>query len=227
MITSNVISRVFHLKFGDSLGTCFTIDIGENQYIITAKHVVNTLKTGDKIELFYKGVWTKFNVRLIGHCNDADVSVFVIDILILGHPLPATSAGMNYGQDVYFLGFPYGLKAEVGNLNRDFPLPLVKKGILSAFLFDQPGKPFLIDGYNNPGFSGGPVVFKQNFSPDFNVAGIISGYRFVYEDTFLNNVPTAFQIKTNTGIIIAFSIKNAVDLIEANPNGNPLKEIGG
>lgn len=223
MITANVISRTFHIKFASGIGTCFTIDIDNKQYIVTAKHVVETFKDGDTIEILFNGNWNKLNTRLIGHSKVSDVSVLAIDLTIGGHPLPATADGLAYGQDLYFLGFPYGLKSEIGSLNRDFPLPLVKKGIFSAMFFDQPGKYFLIDGHNNPGFSGGPVVFKKNNSNDFNVCGIISSYRYQLEDTFVNDKPTPIQIKSNTGIIISYSIENALDLIKANPNGQEIK----
>jgi hypothetical protein len=219
MITSNVIQRTFHIKYGSGTGTCFTIDIDGKQYFVTAKHVVENLNDNDEVELYFKNNWVKAKTKLIGHSTKSDVSVFAIEQYIDGHPLPATIAGIVYGQDIYFLGFPYGIKSEVGALNREFPLPLVKKGILSAMFFDQPGKYFLIDGHNNPGFSGGPVVYKVPNTNDFNVGGIISAYRYELESTFLNDNPTPIQIKTNTGIVIAYNIDNALELIQQNPNG--------
>ena len=219
MITTNVISRTFHIKYGSGTGTCFTIDIDGKQYFVTAKHVVENLKDGDEIEIYYQNKWAKIKAKLTGHSANADVSVFAIDLLISGHPLHATLMGIAYGQDLYFLGFPYGIKSEVGALNREFPLPLVKKGIFSAMFFDQPGKYFLIDGHNNPGFSCGPVVYKNLNSNDFNVGGIISAYRYELENTYLNDNPTPIQTKTNTGIVIAYSIDNALELIKQNPNG--------
>ncbi len=219
MITANVISRTFHIKYGSGTGTCFTIDIDGKQYFVTAKHVIENLKDDDEIEIYYQNKWVKFKAKLTGHSVNADVSVFAIDLHIGGHPLPATIDGIVYGQDLYFLGFPYGIKSEIGALNREFPLPFVKKGIFSAMFFDQPGKYFLIDGHNNPGFSGGPVVYKKPNSNNFNVGGIISAYRYELENTYLNDNPTSIQTKTNTGIVIAYTIDNAIDLIKRNPNG--------
>lgn len=220
MITANVFSRIFHIKYGKGAGTCFTVDVDGKQYFVTAKHVIEDLKDNDEIELFHNSKWTKIKVKLTGHSGVSDVSVFSIDLYIHGLPLQADMGGISYGQDLYFLGFPFGLKSNVGALNREFPLPLVKKGILSAIFFDQPGKPFLIDGHNNPGFSGAPVVFKETNSNDFKIAGIISSYRYELENTYLNDSPTPIQIKTNTGIIIAYAITNAKELILNNPNGS-------
>lgn len=223
MITLNVISRTYHLKFGSVTGTCFTIDIEGRQYFVTAKHVVENLKSGDEIELFYKNTWLKTNAILIGHSTISDVSVFAIDFYIFAHPLTPSAGGMSYGQDLYFLGFPYGISAEIGVLNRDFPLPLVKKGIFSAIFFEQPGKMFLIDGHNNPGFSGGPVVFKHSETNEFNVAGVISAYRYELEPAYINDSPTEIKTRLNTGIIIAYSISNALDLVKENPSGTLTK----
>jgi len=229
MITANVISRTFHLKFADSTATCFTIDLDNKQYFITAKHVINSLRTGSEIELYYNGRWEKLPVSLIGHSSNSDVSVFALDFALPAHPLPAIMDGMAYGQDVYFLGFPYGLKSEMGHLNRDFPMPLVKKGIVSAMFFNNAneGKFFYIDGHNNPGFSGGPVVFSQlgNHRLEYKVGGIISGYRYDLENAVVGGQKLDIQYKTNTGIIIAYSIENAIEIIKKNPAGVTIPQI--
>jgi hypothetical protein len=51
MITSNVIQRVFHLKFGTGTGTCFAIDFEGRQYLVTAKHVVYGLIDKQEVEI--------------------------------------------------------------------------------------------------------------------------------------------------------------------------------
>lgn len=223
MITTNVFSRIFHIKFGTNIGTCFTIDFEGKQYFVTAKHVIENLIDNDIVELFYQNKWQKIEVNLIGHSKVSDVSVFATNINFGNLLLNPTVEKITYGQDLYFLGFPFGLKSEVGELNREFPLPLVKKGIVSAIIFDQPGKYLLIDGHNNPGFSGGPVVFKPNGNNDFSVCAVISAYRYNVESTYLNDTPTQLQVKANTGIVIAYTIDNAIDLIKLNPNGKTIQ----
>lgn len=218
MVTSNVYFRVFHIKYGTSAGTCFTIDIDNKQYFVTAKHVVENIKTGDTVSIFRNKQWLDQKITLIGHSAVADVSVFSLDIIIEGHSMPATIAGLIYGQDLYFLGFPFGMTSEVGAINRDFPLPFVKKATLSMI---ENGSVLYLDGHNNPGFSGGPVVFKKNDFDEFNVCAIISGYRNELVETKVDNT-TTIHVKTNSGIIIAYGINNALDLIKNNPNGKPL-----
>ena len=225
MITSNVIHRVFHLKYGKGTGTCFAIDYEGKQYLVTAKHVIAELKDNDTVEIYNKSKWATAQVKVIGHHKTADVSVFSIDTLLGVHKMEPNSDGIIYGQDTYFLGFPYRLQDEKGSqINRNFPIPLVKKATLSCITSDDTGKYFLLDGINNPGFSGGPVVFKEPNKQDFKVAAIISGYRFSEEPTYHKNQETPISVRANTGIIIAYTIENAIGLIKANPLGKVIKK---
>jgi S1-C subfamily serine protease len=228
MITTNVIQRTFQLRFEDSIGTCFTVDHDRKQYIVTAKHCIEGLADGDIIEIFRGGEWKRLPVSLVGHGpDDVDVSVVSPPQQISPvHPLPATTAHMVYGQDVFFLGFPFGLASDSKDLNGGFPFPLVKKATLSAIDFG-PNAVMLLDGLNNPGFSGGPVVFTKPGSsrPDYSVAAVISGYRFNRVSVDHRGSPTPLTVNENTGIIIAYSINHAVRLIEKNPIGFPLPEI--
>ena len=136
------------------------------------------------------------------------------------HPLVATTAGIILGQDIYFCGFPFGLRCEVGDLNRDFPMPFVKKGILSAFASrDECPTRMYIDGHNNPGFSGGPLVFSDMNTRELKIAGVISGYRPTYEPVLLKGDDVGLTSQQNTGIAIAYDLKNGVEYIKQNPAG--------
>ncbi|WP_277372330.1 serine protease [Pseudomonas sp. AA-38] len=224
MITTNAIQRTFHIKIGDSTGTCFTIDVKNKQYIVTARHVASGLTEGSSIEIFHQNAWKNMPVTVVGHCaGEVDVSVLAANQQISPvYVLEPTSAGMMYGQDVYFLGFPYGMAADVGPMNRDFPIPFVKKGIVSCMLFEEGVQIYYLDGINNPGFSGGPVIFKKSNVGDYKVCSIISGYRYAEEPVYQNGYPVPLELRANTGIVITYGIKHAVDLIEANPIGYEL-----
>ena len=224
MLTTNVITRVFNIRFNRNSGTCFTLDVDEKQYFVTAKHLVDSIKSVDNIEIFFKNQWTLLPVRLIGHSVLADVSVLATNNFFAGHPLPASIEGMMLGQDLYFLGFPFGLQADFGPIiNWDFPMPLIKKGALSAVFFDRPEKYFLIDGINNPGFSGAPVVFSKPLTFDYKVAGVVASYRVEYNNTILNDQQIPIQAPSNTGIIIAYGINNVLEIINNNPTGRPIE----
>jgi S1-C subfamily serine protease len=220
MITTNVIQRVFHLKFGQGTGTCFAIDYDDRQYLVTAKHVIDNLKDNDTVEIYFNGNWTKTSVRLVGHHKTADISVFCIDIVLCKFKMEPSSGGIIYGQDTYFLGFPYQLQGEYSSqINRNFPIPLVKKATLSCIAKDNTGSYFLLDGINNPGFSGGPVVFTEPKTSEYKVAAVISGFKSIDEPTFIQNQQTQISFRANTGIIVAYDIENAIELIKQNPIG--------
>ena len=231
MVTSNVLQRTFRLRYGNKSATCFTLDIDGRHYIVTARHCVESMSDSDRIQLFNKGQWRALDVKLVGHgSGDVDVSVLAPDQKISPiHPLPATSAKLVLGQDAYFLGFPFGIMSDSKDLNGEFPLPLVKKGVVSAINFG-PKAAMLLDGLNNQGFSGGPVVFREACEPGtykglYAVFAVVSGYRFNRIPVQESGVDTpSLTVNENTGIVVAYSVTHVRKLIEANPIGFALPE---
>ena len=230
--TANVLQRTFQFAFDGSSGTCFTVDHNKRQYIVTAKHIVEDITSSATIKIRHDESWKDCQVNLVGHCGEiVDIVEEAVDISVLAAdfqlsptlPLPTNPDKISLGQDVYFLGFPYGLNTKVGKLNRDFPIPFIKKAILSATYgkFDL----MFLDGHNNPGFSGGPVILSQtnNQSNSFSVAGVISGYKREMRPVFLAGERTNLKFKYNTGIIFAYGIDHAIHLINQNPIGFNLK----
>ena len=224
MITSNVIQRVFHIKVPSGTGTAFTIEHEGKQYLVTAAHLAEQLVPPYSVHIFHDKVWKKIDLNLTGICHSADTAVFAASFALSpALYLPATTDGAIYGQDVYFLGFPFQISPEAGKINYDFPMPLVKKACLSGFLDgDSNSRLMLLDGHNNPGFSGGPVVFSEQGKPvssSFRVMGIISGYRFSEEPIYSANIQIPANVRANTGIVLAYDISHAIDEIKKNPNG--------
>jgi S1-C subfamily serine protease len=187
MVSSNILQRTFRIRYGDNEGTCFTIDQEGKQYIVSAAHVLQRISDTDTILVFQEKKWKELKVDVIGIASPpADIIVLAAPIqLSPTHPLPA-DASIYLSQDVYFLGFPYGLQVEIGpDLNRDFPLPLIKKGIVSSMEFRNGCLDcMLLDGHNNPGFSGGPVVCIHLGTRNLKVAGVISGYRYEWSSVY-------------------------------------------
>lgn len=227
MITANVFRRTFFIKYGQSTGTAFTIDHGGKQYLVTARHVCPSIADGNTIAVYRHGQWLDWPVKVVGAGTpgnlEDDVIVLALDAQVSpSFSMPATSAGLVWGQDVYFLGFPYGLHT-ANAPNDGYPLPLIKRALMSGSVGQQV-ETFLLDGHNNPGFSGGPAVFRPVGSPngEFRVFGIVSAFKS-------ENIPITFQgnqtglsSPANTGIVVCPAIKRAVDFIEANPIGPAL-----
>lgn len=218
MITTNVLQRTFRLKYGENTGTCFTIDVDDRQYIVTARHVVDGIVQKDSIEIFHEGVWKTLRTGIAWLSpSEQDIAILAPEFQVSPtHPLDPTSAGIVLGQDVYFCGYPYGLTVEAGpDINQGFPIPLVRKGALSGMYPDH----LLIDAINNPGFSGSPVVFAAPQSNDFKVAAVISGYRVEYDPVLLNGEDVGLRYGYNTGLVLAYDLRTGVEYITQNPSG--------
>ena len=234
VITSNIIQRTFLIGWNNSTGTGFTIDRESKQYLVTARHVVDGIESGKAIKLFHDKRWKDFFVNVVGiGKGDVDVAVLAFSSrLSPSFPLVAATGDYALGQPVSFLGYPFGWNSGGEEINRGVPMPLVKAGVISGMQLGDVPKIFL-DAHVNQGFSGGPVVFVPYGQPrnELRVVGIITGYptpRFLpIVDRKGNPVtdqggePIGY-VQENPGIVIAISIKHALELIDANPIGFPL-----
>lgn len=238
MITTNALQRTFHIRCGGSTGTAFTIDVDRKQYLVTAAHMLSNF-VNDVIEIYHEDKWKTITCKLVGkgqydprtNNGEPDVAVLAPALqLSPTFPLPPTTSNLVLGQAIYFLGFPYGRAQHVQKeLNRDFPLPLVKGGLLSAISTKDSGI-LLLDGHNNPGFSGGPVIFIPNGrqpsrSEQFSVCGVISGYPTYREEVFDGAGNAMGFIRNNPGMIVAYDIKFATGFIASNPIGFELSGL--
>ena len=244
-ITTNILQRVLLIKYGESLGTCFTIDVDKKQYIVTAKHVVKGIKDNQSISIMNGQRWQAIPVKTIKVTPDeVDIIVLVADgQLTPSHELEPSIGNMILGQQMYFLGFPYGIsmnEVKILSLNNGYPLPLIKSGLLSAMsVVEKPDLYYILvlDGLNNEGFSGGPIVYKDIESNKLKVCGVIAGY-LPQDDQVYRKIPlkqpdpktgkkykvdkktdTKLVVETNSGLVVGYSINLAVDAIKKSPNG--------
>ncbi len=214
MIVSEIITKIRHLRVAEECtGTGFLTEQNGCVCLVTARHLVQHLMRGDAIEIQRNGNWEPVVIQEIAHDPKLDVSVIVTQ-LPLGVILNSVDLSMEriiYGQDVYFLGFPHGWFGDVGTLLSGYPLPFVKRALVSN-LTGGGDKEFYLDGINNPGFSGGPVVFKNSASGSWQIGGVISGYRYIEQDV-IGSKNAELKYEVNTGIVVASPINSAVSLI--------------
>jgi len=227
MITNNVIQRTIFIEFNGRTASAFTIDKNEKQLLVTARHLFIADKTAEAfsftvndkdlitLKVFHANIWKELTGIIHFHkIIDIDIAVFELPITLTPkHILPLGSDGMIIGQDVYFLGFPFQLKGESGDLNNFYPFPFVKKAVFSAI--QKGGNNEMIyyfDGHNNPGFSGGPIVFKKNGSNNFQVCGVVRGY--VPQKGTMDTPLGKASYTENSGIIVSYCIKHLNEIIE-------------
>ena len=240
--TADVLQRVFMIDYKNERGTVFSIDIDGGEYWVTARHILTGAKSKpygnypDKtIEvkiLDQKGDGTKWNPEkftVLQPAGDIDIAVLVPAAPLLTEVFespPTTSAGMMIGGKCEFLGFAYGGgwrgKFVKGSSMGEgtYWLPFIKHcGVTGE---DTDKQVWFLDGINNPGFSGGPVIFDTG--PQLKIAGVISGYisepaEVIRGDVHAAKDVPADRVNLNSGFIVAYDIRYAVDLIKKNPIG--------
>jgi len=218
MLPTNILYRTYFIRSAQ-YGTAFAIDVGDSQFLVTARHLLP--ETGDSIELqvLYEKRWLKGTVRVVGRgTGDLDIAVLKAPNRFTPKEFEVVlSMGeIMLGQDVFFLGFPYKLWTDYGELSAGLPGPYLKKGALSAVTLGFP-KTLYVDAINNEGFSGGPLYFcKNSNAQDVRVAGVVSKYRTEHEPVVdQDGNKTGMTVAYNTGFMVAYDIKHALDLIAA------------
>jgi hypothetical protein len=248
--TSNILGRVVMVQSGHSRGTTFSLDVDQREYWITAKHILTgaehppygaveshsvTLEILDPAGPGEK--WVSENFSVIDPGQDIDIVVLAPSGVLQEKPLPsepADSVGVMLGGDCEFLGFAYG-----GGWRGTLPdgkmywMPFVKHCTVSSFApFASEGEGkriWVLDGINNAGFSGGPVIFRTG--GDQKVFAVISGYEAEPTEVISSSVRKSAHntnpkhkqtVNLNSGFIIAYDIKYAIDAIKAHPIG-PLR----
>ncbi len=221
-LTSEIITKVINIKIGQATGSSFLINHNKNNYLVTAKHVLGNVHDKQKLnfEFYQDSLWKKATGTVLLHANST-IDIAVIDLhdkTKRKNHVELTTTNIIYGDEGYFLGFPYGLKIEdASGLNSGLPLPLVKKAVLSA-IFNHDGITTLfLDGHNNPGFSGGPIIFKNTNNTKkykWNIIGVVSGYKSQNNEA---RTPFGkFSYHENSGIMVGYGINHVMEIIKQN-----------
>jgi hypothetical protein len=101
-------------------------------------------------------------------------------------------------------------------------MPFVKNCTVSA-LMREPQRVLILDGINNVGFSGGPVIFGTG--AQLKIAGVVSGYRAEPTEVIPSDpaVKPNATVNVNSGFFTAYDIFYAMDAIHKNPVG-PIRQ---
>jgi hypothetical protein len=227
MITNNIIGRVFFLKSDFGTGTGFTVEYNDKQYLITARHLFR--KDSDKppfpkiinhkdnieVSIFHDNIWKTLNVKVYFNKHiDIDIAILSLPFDISHRQkINIESHGLMYGQDAYFLGFPYQMFCDSTGLNNEFPFPFIKKCVFSAYkkgINDE--VIFFFDGHNNPGFSGGPIVFVEEKTKETRICAVVRGYIPQVGD--INLQQTLANYTENSGIIVSYNSSHATEILK-------------
>ncbi|WP_223514763.1 serine protease [Pseudomonas sp. GL-R-26] len=222
MILSNILYRTFFIK-AEQYGTAFTIEVEGAEYLVTARHLLDPNDSEPVIRIFRENAWLQVQTKVVGHGRgEIDISVLQLSFRLTDLEfivVPSTDE-IILGQDVYFLGFPYKMWGDVGDFMDGLPCPFAKKGTLSSISITKP-QVLYVDAINNEGFSGGPLFFYPAGKPnELRIAGVVSKFR-VEQEAVLDEKgnPTQMTVPYNTGFLVAYSIKHALDIIHPQSCG--------
>jgi hypothetical protein len=122
------------------------------------------------LQIWQSDQWKNYEIEKTFFPSSAEVDFAVLEtkeqvkqpfgILPSGQQDPSERATL--GQQVWFLGYPFGDPALMSHFldRKDMLIPFIKRGTMSAIDASRPDAVVLyIDGFNNPGFSGGPIVY--------------------------------------------------------------------
>lgn len=242
--TNGILTRMSIVKSRFGKGTIFSIDVDQREYWITAKHVLtgaehppfgSIVEKFALLQIFDPGAneekWVPINFKVIDPGKDIDIVVLAAPTPLLQNPVASVgtgSGGVFLGGECEFLGFPYGggWQARFDNGQR-YWMPYIKHCYVSA-MPDGPVRAWVLDGINNKGFSGGPVVFRTG--ADQRIMAVVSSYYTEPADVVPSLVPkkkspapkSKTKVNVNSGFMVAFDIAPAIDAIHHNPVG-PLR----
>lgn len=215
---ADVMRNTFMMVTDSGQATCFLAAQNSNQLLITAKHV---FKKADyklhqvHIKVNIQNKWKEFSAKIYWPPDTlVDIAVMKIEESIeLVTPLEiAGPSDCSVGKDCAFFGFPYGVFYSKAAAEK---VPFAKRAMISALYKEI----VFLDGINNPGFSGGPVVLWSDNAQRPKLFGVISGY---YPQTNKLKLTTSkhersVDYQENSGIIYCyplFDIENIFDVIQ-------------
>lgn len=217
-VPNEILARTFFVRAGEA-GTAFAVDHGGKVYLVTARHVAAGLPTkGATIQVWQKDHWSDYHTirTLFPPSANVDIAVFETNERI---PKPFeitgddTSGGVTMGQQVWFLGYPYGIGSHFAD---GTIVPFIKRGTMSAVDgSDQNAVVIYLDAFNNPGFSGGPILYWSFSDHKYKLLGVVQGYKNDTAKLLVNGTQVDTNILVNSGILVGYSIKHVAQAIES------------
>jgi Trypsin-like peptidase domain len=218
-VPTEILQRTLFIKAGTREGTAFVVDYQGKMYIVTARHVVDELPINNAtIQVWQAEQWKDYHTvkTIFPSSNAVDIAVFETEEKVpqpYGIEPTGDRAGATMGQQVWFLGYPWGISSHFRDGIK--VAPFIKRGTMSAIDASNPDAIVIyIDGFNNPGFSGGPIVYWDFSKHTYGIIGVVKGYRPESAKALINGQEVDTQILVNSGILVAYSIVHAMKAIE-------------
>ena len=216
-VPAEILQRTVLIKVGSAYATAFSLDYEGKLYLVTARHVVAALPdTNATLQVKQGDKWAELHTKrtLYPPAKEVDIAVFETGEKVTT-PFQVTAVrkgvGAALGQQVWFLGYPWGM----GSRFMNGEIPFVKRGTMSAVDHSNPDAVIVyIDGFNNPGFSGGPIIYWDLATHTYGILGVIKGFRDDTAKLMVNGAQVDTELVVNSGILVGYSIQHAIQAIE-------------
>jgi Trypsin-like peptidase domain len=218
-VPGEMLKRTIMISNSRKYGTAFKIDDQGRVYLVTARHMVEGMPTTKAtFQVWEENWWQDLPTTrtLLPKSNDVDIAVLETDEKIdqpYGITADDTGGGVTFGQQVWFLGYPFQIMTHGPNGET---FPFMKRGSLSAIDSRNPNAVLIfIDGFNNEGFSGGPVIYWDFKNHKYSLLAVVKGYLDENARIRINGEDVKTQYLVNSGILIGFSTKHIKEAIES------------
>jgi hypothetical protein len=249
--TVNIFDRVLMIESAHGRASTFALDVDDREYWITAKHVITGASHPPYGSVSVRAIdlkllnpasevedWLPITFTLIDTSKDVDIVVLYAPRPILTDPAsspPGDSTAATVGGNCQFLGFPFGggWRGSLSGGKRSW-MPYIKHCGISGQNLDI--GMWVLDGINNHGFSGGPVIVGTG--TQLKVMAVVSGYVTEPTDVMQSSEPKSSpgrqggtminpdqirwprqSVERNSGFVLAYDIHFAIDAIRKNPTG--------
>jgi S1-C subfamily serine protease len=212
MAISDVMMNTFMIKTKAGTATGFLVERNNEEYFITARHALSkpaSNNTTIKLAILYDSLFREFSGIVYLH-SDTTIDLAVIKLskkLQKLKPL-ATTQEHYIGEECAFFGFPY---SSFYTMVEKTYIPFVKRATVSAFN----NKILFLDGTNNPGFSGGPVV-RLASDKNIKIFAVITAYYPEYRQIEGASKTDVLKYYSNSGIIYTCPIMYVDHILKAN-----------
>ena len=228
-----ILHKTFQIRQGNTVGTGFIIELHNQEYLITAKHIVQN--QAGRVEILHGRIWKDLPVTgIYHHPADADVAVVTVNQQVAPrYPSENSSSGISFGEGVMMAGFPSNIDFSQLCLNDGYPVPFVKEATVSGLVTQGGIDMWYFDGNAYAGFSGSPIIANRESSSDSvmeaKIIGVEVGYSIgvtrhpseVHPQPKIGNYPIAVDHIhiTDTGFITGIDLKHAIEIIQEHPYG--------
>lgn len=225
-VPSNLYERVVQIRSGQKVGAGFVINYLGGRFLVTARHLLPDSDDGSVDVL----VSFRVHHHELGRCFARTrlalipVEPTTVDLAVApigpGYaadlPVDLGTEGMVFSQSAWILGYPLG-RAMIAPRTH---MPLVKRGIIAGQSSVNGHDYLLVDVWNNPGFSGGPVCGPLLGTDRWSIFGVVNAYLHDPVDVVSNDpgqvaVDLGYSALANSGLTLATDLRVAKEAIYA------------